>query len=89
MKNEHAKTINPNECLDDLRKLLDAYQDFLADFEIVFGNDWDLTKDRINDDAFVAGTFIEPNVPDESDNWANRGSLLASYRALKALIKDS
>ena len=89
MNNEHEKAISPDECLDNLRKLLDATQAFLADFETVFDNDWDLTKDRINDAAFVSGTFIEPGVPDESDNWANRGTLLAGYRNLKALLAGS
>ena len=29
------------------------------------------------------GTFLRPDVGDESDNWANRGVLLAAYRELK------
>ena len=86
MKNEHIETVDPEKCLDGLRELLDASRDFLADFENVFDHDWDLTKDRIGDADFVSGTFINPGVSDESDNWANRGSLLASYRRLKSLI---
>ncbi len=32
------------------------------------------------------GTFLRPNVPDEVEDWGNRGRLLEAYRALKKQI---
>lgn len=29
------------------------------------------------------GTFVHPKVEDETEDWGNRGRLLAAYRALK------
>ena len=70
--------------------LEDAVADFMQAFELVFHNDWDLTVDRCQDDLFIkkSGTFLAPEVEDESNNWANRGSLLASYRRLRSLMKE-
>ncbi|MDT7855091.1 hypothetical protein RQM47_00380 [Rubrivirga sp. S365] len=63
---------------------------FASSFELVFDNDWDVTKDRIADEHFVSpsGTFINPSVEDEHNNWANRGSLLADYRRLRELMDE-
>lgn len=66
-------------------------QDFLSAFELVFDNDWYYTKLNILEKDFISeeGTFIDP-FPGEyftggkGDNWANRSSLLAAYRELKA-----
>lgn len=33
-----------------------------------------------------AGTFIEPLVEDEIEDWGNRGALLERYRKLKRLL---
>lgn len=68
-----------------------AVADFLRTFEAVFGEaDWEMTLDILQSDAvrhYIApeGTFLSPGVSDESANWWNRGSLLASYRRLKAV----
>jgi len=62
---------------------------FVGSFEAVFGDiDWEMTRDIINSDSLEHyihpnGTFIEPCVDDESNNWGNRGSLLSTYRDLK------
>lgn len=66
----------------------DAVRTFLDRFELVFDNDWDMTKDCIASGGMISpkGTFLDPAVGDESNNWANRGSLLNSYRSLKALL---
>ena len=71
-----------------MENLLSASTEFVEMFEAVFGNDWDLTKDRIKDPAYVEpkGTFVNPGVEDEDNNWANRGSLLRAYRSLKQLL---
>ena len=65
-------------------KLLRAYESFLGAFELVFDNDWEMTLGRIADPDFISekGTFLRPGVDDESNNWANRGALLAAYREL-------
>lgn len=64
---------------------------FLLSFELVFDNDWDRTKACMLEENFIQeqGTFLNP-FPGEhftggkGDNWANRSSLLAYYRNLKA-----
>jgi len=69
------------------KELLDAVSSFVSSFELVFDIDWELTQSIIADPKhFIEGTFIHPNVEDESNNWWNRGSLLGSYRHLKALL---
>lgn len=73
------------------KELSKRIQDFLSAFELVFDIDWGYTKLNILDENFISeeGTFIEP-FPGEyftggrGDNWANRSSLLAAYRELKA-----
>lgn len=64
---------------------------FLLSFENVFDIDWENTRSIISDDAdgvFIAedGSFIRPLCGDESNNWNNRGALLAAYRSL---VKES
>lgn len=63
---------------------------FTSSFELVFGNDWDHTKANVADEYFVSdgGTFVNPGVQDESNNWANRGSLLTSYRRLREMMDE-
>lgn len=71
------------------RELLKKLTDFLLDFEQVFDNDWFHTQACLSDDFqkhFIkndsSSTFLHPHVNDESNDWGNRGRLLASYRAL-------
>lgn len=71
---------------DEFKKLL---TDFISNFELVFDEDWEFSKGCLRDDFqknFVApdGTFLNPGVDDESNNWANRGQLLHTYRNLIA-----
>lgn len=73
------------------RELLDAVADFVEHFELVFDADWEVTQANIRNSEFLIsdrGTFIEPGVEDEGNNWGNRGSLLDSYRHLRALLED-
>jgi hypothetical protein len=64
---------------------------FLSSFEGVFDHDWTCTKSNIaaEDGHLIArgATFLRPNVLDESDDWANRGALLANYRELMAALE--
>ncbi|MDW3195522.1 MAG: hypothetical protein R8G66_24305 [Cytophagales bacterium] len=34
------------------------------------------------------GTFLNPNVDDEIEDWGNRGALLQAYRQLKESLND-
>lgn len=68
-----------------------AFSHFLRCFEVVFGDvDWPTTLDNLQNDAefLIAphGTFLEPCVGDEDNNWGNRGSLLDAYRRLKHVM---
>jgi hypothetical protein len=33
------------------------------------------------------GTFLEPKIEDEVENWGNRAALLEAYRKLKKLLR--
>lgn len=73
-------------------EFLSALMSFWYSFEAVFGEaDWPTTLDNLQDYAKYLidpnGTFLEPCVDDESNNWWNRGSLLSSYRRLKQQIE--
>lgn len=70
-------------------EFVSALDDFLRCFEAVFGDaDWPVTLDNMQSEFLIHpnGTFLEPGVADESNNWHNRGSLLASYRRLLATM---
>ena len=75
-------TMDLSEQFDELLGTAEA---FLDSFELVFDNDWVKTKSCMEDSEYfisAAGTFVHPQVDDESNNWANRGSLLEHYRDL-------
>lgn len=76
--------------LAQLERALAAYSEFLRDFEIMFNDDWDYTESAIKDGWVGTGTFLDTGMSeyDESDNWACRGALLASYRKLKATLGE-
>lgn len=70
-------------------EFVSALADFIRCFEAVFGDaDWPVTLDNMQCKYLIHpdGTFLEPGVRDESRNWHNRGSLLASYRRLQAAM---
>lgn len=72
-------------------EFVSALDDFLRCFEAVFGDaDWPVTLDNMQSEFLIHpnGTFLEPGVADESNNWHNRGSLLASYRRLQAAMDE-
>ena len=68
----------------------EALDSFISSFELVFDHDWYMTKASIGDDYLIAPsrTFINPGVDDGDNNWANRGSLLSSYRHLRELMTE-
>lgn len=79
-----------SKIISDIEEFQNAVTDFMSSFELVFDNDWDMTEGIIKDSKFYIaenGTFLNPDVEDEGNNWANRGSLLANYRKLYDLMK--
>ena len=67
----------------------DLVVDFLDAFELVFDADWQMTKDCLADPTHLIsneGTFLNPQVADEANNWHNRGALLAAYRNLRKMV---
>lgn len=72
---------------EELNRLI---SNFLSAFEAIFDMDWAHTKGCLSDNEFFIssnGTFINPNVDDEGNNWGNRPFLLNSYRELIAYIE--
>ncbi len=80
----------------------DIIMKFVDAFEQVFDKDWTYTKQNLgiwgrptdSEDEysipFIAedGTFLNPKVDDETENWGNRANLLDQYRKLKSLLAD-
>ena len=86
-----SATLKP-DMLDSshMDELLDALNDFAFTFDLVFDRDWEMTKGCLEDsDLYVKGTFINPLVDDESNNWSNRGALLANWRRLLECMERS
>ena len=74
-----------------MAELLKAVDAFARMFELVFDNDWPTTQRNIADPTYLIeeqGTFIQPLVEDEGNNWANRGALLDAYRRLLQCMED-
>jgi hypothetical protein len=69
-------------------ELSDVAAEFVMYFELVFDNDWDHTKSMIQEPKgrYIEGTFANPGVADEENNWSNRARILEAYRNLKALL---
>jgi hypothetical protein len=70
--------------------LADAIADFVDHFWTVFENDWEFTESRICDRGYIAegGTFLNPKVVDQGDNWGNRAGLLESYKRLQEVMQS-
>lgn len=75
--------------VSDPKNLESIVRDFIISFEVVFDNDWEHTKCSIEDNSSINGTFLNPKVDDESNNWCNRGLLLHSYRRLKKILEGN
>ena len=75
---------------DGMAELIKALREFVSMFELVFDGDWEMTRDCMENPEYLIakeGTFITPLVDDESNNWWNRGSLLAAYRNLLSCME--
>ncbi|MFN9952723.1 MAG: hypothetical protein ACK55I_06460 [bacterium] len=74
--------------------MITGLQEFTSCYELVFRDDWEFTKQNLSDEEieyFISdsGNFLNPDCGDESNNWANRGYLLASYRKLVETMKEN
>jgi hypothetical protein len=70
-------------------ELTKAVAEFTWAFEQVFHHDWPYARVMLlpaNGMIAEDGTFLEPGVADEVDDWGYRAMLLERYRALKALM---
>ena len=69
-------------------ELTKAVAEFTWAFEEVF-HDWPYARTMLlpaNGMIADDGTFLEPRVADEVDDWGCRAMLLERYRTLKALL---
>lgn len=77
----------------DVKKLEELLSKFVFSFEGIFDWDWEHTKSCLRDEwinMFISpeGTFIDPLIEDEGNNWGNRPALLNSYRKLKEFMSE-
>ncbi|MDM8181768.1 TIR domain-containing protein [Marinobacter salarius] len=74
------------------KELFGLISDFLSAYYVIFEIDWEHTKLCLeNPDSFISssGTFINPGVADEENNWGNRPMLLNAYRRLVDYIESN
>lgn len=74
------------------KELNQLITNFMLSFNFVFDLDWEHTSLCLEDSkGFIdsRGTFINPLVQDEENNWTNRGTLLNDYRELVEYIKTN
>ena len=73
------------------RELQDALREFTWAFEMVFHHDWDYAQVMlwpVNEMIGEGGTFLEPRVASEGEDWGYRAILLERYRKLRALMES-
>lgn len=72
-------------------ELKDALTKFVDAFEQVFDKDWSYTKEQFQIHDYIShdGTFLNPKVDDETEDWGHRAILLDEYRRLKKLLADT
>lgn len=68
--------------------------EFVFGTESIFDFDWNHTKSCLEDDNmkyFISpeGTFLNPNITDEGNNWGNRPAFLKAYRRLKSYMDEN
>src|SRR6266480_6256936 len=60
---------------------IDNWEEFFKAFESVFHHDWPTTRTKLS--TIGSGTFLHPQVPEETSIWENRDALLKAYRKIK------
>lgn len=86
-----AKSGNSGRAAASEPELEQALFDLVSSMYLVFENDWEFTKPILEDPrSFIhpEGTFLNPRVDDERNNWGNRGGLLEAYRRAARLLRD-
>jgi hypothetical protein len=76
----------------DEERFLSLVNEFLSATMFIFDMDWDHTKYCMLDiNSFVSssGTFIDPQVEDEGNNWGNRPGYLNAYKKLKIFMEEN
>jgi hypothetical protein len=70
--------------MDDFEK---AVAEFIWSVAELFDQDWQYTKDMF---PFIeqGGTFLEPHLDDEAENWGNRAFFLERFRKLRRLMRE-
>jgi len=92
---ENNKNISTNSNTlesEDFEKLKKLTFNLLHSFYRVFENDWEMTKDILEDSKnYISenGTFLNPEVDDESNDWGNRAGLLDDYRELLSFFRKN
>ena len=68
---------------------LDDFETAVAEFvwavEEVFGRDWAYTESMFREVG--DGTFLEPQIEDEAEDWGNRSFFLERYRKLRRIMQ--
>jgi hypothetical protein len=70
---------------------MDEFENAVAEFvwavEELFQRDWQYTEEMF---PFIeeGGTFLEPNLEDESENWGHRGIFLERFRKLRRVMQQ-
>jgi hypothetical protein len=76
--------------MQDDQELRAAIAEFVWAFEMVFHHDWRYAQSMLlpfNGMIAEGGTFIEPRVEDEEEDWGFRAILLEKYRKLKGVME--
>jgi hypothetical protein len=78
----------------DVEKFESLVSSFIASMEFIFDWDWEHTKSCLTEDSidyFISptGNFLNPNIKDEGNNWANRVGFLSSYRSLREFMNEN
>jgi predicted house-cleaning noncanonical NTP pyrophosphatase (MazG superfamily) len=91
------RTIESNKSTSKKIYNSDLFEKLVANFvggtQAIFEWDWEHTKSCLDGESlqyFIAsnGDFLNPNVDDEGNNWANRVAFLESYRKLKSFMDN-
>jgi hypothetical protein len=64
-----------------------AVAEFIWSVEEVFDRDWEYTE-RMFQVVGEGGTFLQPNVDDEGEDWGNRAFFLERYRNLRRVMQE-
>jgi hypothetical protein len=76
---------------DKVAEMERTLADLCESMYLVFENDWEHTQGAITQEGEAyfgrRGTFLNPKVADEYNNWGNRGGLLATYRRAVELLR--